>query len=103
SLIAQNRLIEAETIVQEMAPAVTFKLVRVAVMALACKAEIRWQQGLFGEAKDLLSDALAFRDANKVDVHIMESAYLDERIKKMDLSSWERSISIDQLVLILSE
>jgi hypothetical protein len=103
SLIAQNRLIEAETIVQEMAPAVSYKLVRIAVMAVACKAEIRWKQELFDEAKDLLASALAFRDTNKIDIHIMESAYVDDLIKKMDLSNWERSISDDQLQTIISQ
>ena len=103
SLIAQGRLSEAEKVIQEMAPAVTYNLVRIAVVALACKAEIRWKQELFDEAKDLLADALAFRDTNKVDIHIMESAYLDELIKKMDLSVWERSISAEQLSAILSQ
>ena len=103
SLIAQNRLAEAETTVREMAPAITFKLFRIAVMAVGCKSEIRWMQGLFDEAKDLLANALAFRDANKVDIHIMESAYLDELIKKMDLPSWERSISTDHISAILCE
>ena len=65
-----------------MAPAVTFKLLRIAIMALACKAEIRWKQGLSDDARDLLSQALAFRDNNKVDIHIMESAYLVELTKK---------------------
>jgi len=103
SLIVQNRLIEAAKIVQEMAPAITYNLVRIAVVALACKAEIRWKQDNYDEGKSLLADALAFRDANKVDIHIMESAYLDQLIEMMDLSSWERSISTDKISAILCE
>ncbi len=103
SLIAQNRLAEAEKIVREMSPAVTHQMYRIAILAVACKAEICWKQDLLDKARDLLADALAFRDANKTDIHIMESVYLDELIKKMDLSSWERSISADQLSAILSQ
>ncbi len=103
SLIAQDRLIEAETFIQEMALAVSQQMFRIAVLAVACKAEIRWKQDHFDKARDLLADALAFRDGNKVDIHIMESVYLDELIKKMDLPSWERSISADQLSAILSQ
>ncbi len=103
ALIGQDKLVEGEQIVREMAPSVSHLLFRVSVVAVACKAEIRWKQEMFDEARDLLAVALAFRDANKVDIHIMESVYLDELIKKMDLSSWERSISADQLSAILTQ
>ena len=102
SLIGQDRLSEAEQTIREMAPSVTHRLFRVAVMAVACKAEIRWKQGLADEAKDLLSDALAFRDANKVDIPIMEASYLDELERGMDIALPERSVSVDELLSILN-
>ncbi|MEI7987163.1 MAG: BTAD domain-containing putative transcriptional regulator [Armatimonadota bacterium] len=103
SLIGQSRLAEAEQVVREMAPAITHRLNRVAVMAVACKAEIRWKQGKSGEAKDLLAFALAFQDSNRVDIPIMEASYVDQLRNMMDLTSLGRLTSVDELFAILSE
>lgn len=78
ALIRQERLAEATMVVSEMAPAVEAKLTRVAVVATACLAELRYRQGRTEDAAEALAAALGYRDAKSANIPVMEAEYLDE-------------------------